>query len=400
MTAVFPSAASESQAGHWMRSPWIWVLGCFLVSRLILQAVGIMARWGWEAFMLDHFHWFSSVASWLDVWSAWDSGWYFNIIQHGYDTSVTHVNPDGTPRQLNFAFFPLYPLLVWLLSKATGNPLLAGVLLSNACFLASLRLLYAVGKPRWGDDAARAAVAILCFMPHSFIFSAVYTESLFLMLLLGCVLAADRQQWFLAGVLGAFLAATRLVGITVGLGLLWIFLEQRRAAGILDWRPRRADLRVLWLGLIPLGIVAFAVYLHFHAGDAFAFMKAQRGWYRVWHFPLVAIGKSLYFATPENVYLAIATCLHLALAACVVLLRRWDEVLLALPLMLVPLLSGPGDVPLASMPRYFLVVFPLVGVMAYVYRRAPTVAGLCFLLMALWNGFLMTAWATGLHIVI
>lgn len=400
MTAVFPPVASGPQAGHWTRSPWIWILGCFLVSRLLLQAIGIMARWGWETFMLDHYYWFSATASWLDVWSAWDSGWYFNIIQNGYDTSVVPFQADGRPNQQNFAFFPLYPLLVWALTKVTGSVLAAGVLVSNVCFLASLRLMLAVGTPRWGEGAARAAVVILCFMPHTFIFSAVYTESLFLMLLLGCVLAADRRQWFLAGVLGALLAATRLVGITVGLGLLWIFWEQRRAAGITDWRIRPSDLRVLWLGIIPLGIVAFAVYLHFHAGDAFAFMKAQQGWYRVWHFPLWAIGKSLYLGTAENVYLAIATTLLLALGACVVLLRRWDEALLALPLMLVPLLSGPGDVPLASMPRYFLVVFPLVGAMAYIAQRAPTVAGVCFLLMALWNGFLMTAWATGLHIVI
>lgn len=398
MTAARAVAQEGRPSGY---KTWLWIAGVFLLSRVLLLAIGQMARWGWELHMLANYQWFTNNPVWLQLWAAWDSGWYLRIVEQGYDKSLLQFHADGTLRQLNHAFFPLYPLLTWLLNKLLHNPVAAGVLLSNLCFLGALRLVHQFAEQRWGERSGNLAVTILCFMPHTFIFSAVYTESLFLLLLLGCVLAAHREQWWLAGLLGALLAATRLVGVTVGLGLLWIFWEQRKAAGITGWRIRRYDLRLLWLGLVPMGIVAFAVHLHFHCGDALAFMKAQQGWYRVWHFPLYAIGKSLYLGSLfENVYLAVATSLHLLLAACLVLLRRWEDCLIALPLMLVPLLSGPGDIPLSSMPRYFMIVYPLLGVMIYIARRAPTFARLNFITMVLWNGFLMTAWTTGLHIVI
>lgn len=385
----------------WTPSPWVWILGCFLLSRLLLHLVGLYARWGWEGFMEDHYQWYLHPSAWLDMWAVWDSGWYMHIVEHGYARELIWQQPDGTPMQLNLAFFPLYPLLMWLMKQATGHVVVAGYLISNGCLLAACRLLYLLGRERWGEAEARLAVAILCFMPHSFVFSSVYTESLFLMLLLATVLAAHRGCWFWAGVLGALLASTRLVGVTVGLGLLWLFWEQRAAAGRRGWTLHREDARVLWLGLIPLGIVAFAVYLHFHNGDAMSFMKAQQGWYRSWHVPFEALWRGLVFhEDQENIYTSLATVALAGLGLCLLAMRRWMEALIALPLMLVPMLSGPGDLPFASMPRYFIVVFPLAGVMARIGTQAPQFGRLCFLAMCTWNGFLMTAWATGLHITI
>ena len=47
----------------------------------------------------------------------WDCGWYLGIVQHGYDAAPHLV--DGW-WQANWAFFPLYPLLVRGLDALTG----------------------------------------------------------------------------------------------------------------------------------------------------------------------------------------------------------------------------------------------------------------------------------------
>src|SRR5688572_21987441 len=40
----------------------------------------------------------------VEIFAAWDSGWYFDIARRGY-----YWNPDG---QSSIAFFPLYPMLI------------------------------------------------------------------------------------------------------------------------------------------------------------------------------------------------------------------------------------------------------------------------------------------------
>jgi hypothetical protein len=40
----------------------------------------------------------------MEVFAAWDSGWYFDIARQGY-----YFNPAG---ESSIAFFPLYPLLM------------------------------------------------------------------------------------------------------------------------------------------------------------------------------------------------------------------------------------------------------------------------------------------------
>ena len=63
-------------------------------------------------------------------------------------------------------------------------------------------------------------------------------------------------------------AATRNTGILLLLPLGVMYLQQAREPRI------RAD--VAWLALVPLGLVGFFTYLHFHTGDAFASLEANR----------------------------------------------------------------------------------------------------------------------------
>src|SRR5438876_11854748 len=73
----------------------------------------------------------------LDGWVRWDSYWSARIAEHGY----TNHDVDGSG-QLDTGVLPLYPLAVRGVGKLVGNVYLAGVLISNVCFIAAGVSLY------------------------------------------------------------------------------------------------------------------------------------------------------------------------------------------------------------------------------------------------------------------
>src|SRR3954468_18630839 len=121
--------------------------------------------------------------------ARWDSVWYLAIANDGY--------PADDPRRT--AFFPLYPLLVRAADALVRDPIVAGALVSLACFAVALVLVHRLTELELGAPAASATVWALALFPASVFFSAVYSEALYLMLSVGCVYAARTGRWGWAG---------------------------------------------------------------------------------------------------------------------------------------------------------------------------------------------------------
>ena len=217
----------------------------------------------------------------------YDASWYATIAEHGYD-----AGPFDASVQHNWAFFPLHPLLWRAAARVTGEFPLTGILLANLCFLFALivvhRLTLAIG---FDVPAADRAVLALALFPVSYFFSLPWTESLFLLLSASCFLSALRERWWLAGVLAALAAVTRISGL---------FLLP--ALAILLWQVRKRTSPAAWLALAiaPIAFAAFAFHLHSVTGDALAFLHIQGAFARPAH------------PTPEAVEWA---------------LRRWDWII-------------------------------------------------------------------------
>jgi hypothetical protein len=341
-----------------------------------------------------------------DVLSApaarWDSVWYLAISGGGYQ---------GEPDRA--AFFPLYPLLV----RAVGAPaalvgpdgaahLVAGVAVSVVALLAGLYLVHRLAALELGERVAGLASALVAFFPTAFFFSAVYSESLFLALSAGALYAGRLGRWGWAGLLGALAAATRSTGalLVVPLALLYLYGPRadrgRLRAGPLDAQPRPAWRRVAhgvrprhrprteaaWLGMVPAGLAAYLAHLQAVTGDWLAPFRAGEAWHRqfagplggVWDGAVAAVAgvRQLASGSREPAYFQPAggdpffVALHnigdfaflvFAAVALVGVLRRlpvaygaWAACALAVPL------SYPvGPEPLASLPRYLAVLFPL-----------------------------------------
>ena len=131
------------------------------------------------------------------------------------------------------------------------------------------------------DKVANSAVWFLFIFPTSFFLHVAYTESLFLSLTLGSFLAARKQHWHIAGLLGAGACLTRVNGLVLGPALATeVFLQ--------CWQTRRIDWRWLWLGLVPLGFLGYLWLNYEVTGDFFAFTKImEEHWYKKFASPLV-----------------------------------------------------------------------------------------------------------------
>ena len=218
------------------------------------------------------------------------------------------------------------------------------------------------------------------------------SDPLFLLLTVASFLAAKRGVWWLAGLMGALAAATRVTGVLLLPALLILYWQQNGGFKF-DWK-------MLFLLLIPAGLLAFMIYLHFITGNAGAFADIQRTWGRnpgfflqpLWNYitnPLVVTDRWDFRLL--NFICAVLTF------ACGFVLVKWREWALAFytfASVIVPLSS----LELQSMGRYTMVVFPLFIVLAVAGSRLridqtirAVFIGLLGIMSALFSGLVTLA---------
>ena len=293
-----------------------------------------------------------------------DVNWYIGIAEHGYDHMPFNAD---VPR--NWAFFPLFPLLLRLASYMTGEFVITGMALSHICFLLALFLLHRVSLlfGLSADDADRALFYLAIF-PTSYFFSIPLPEALFLMSTVASFYFAKSERWWLAGLCGAFASATRTTGVLLLPALAVLYWEMYRP--LRSIRALRKD--GLALLLIPTGLLSYMVYLHVITGNALAFKGAMAAWGRKAGFffsPLLD-----YLAHPAEVAahwdfrLLNFSAVAIALACGLALLKRRQFALGTYTLLVV--LVALSSALLQSQARYAMVVFPVYMALALLGRRA------------------------------
>jgi hypothetical protein len=338
------------------------------------------------------------------VWARWDAVWFLRIAEQGYHTE------EGAP-----AFFPLYPLLIRGLGVVTGGPLVAGVLISTVASGVAFYLLHRLTTHEAGADAARRAVLYVAVAPMAVFLAAVYSEALFLALAVGALWAARRHAWWAAGAYAGLATATRSAGVLllVPLALMWV--EHRGG-----WRRALAP-GAAFLALVPSGLLAYAAYLWVSFGNPLEFGAAQDVWLRRLTTPVHGLYDALAAAVAgvrqlaaggnEPVYwtrsvsepvriaafnlelLAVLVALGLGVWLCFRTLPRaygWY----ALAVVVMPLLTPGRALPLLSLPRFGLVVFPVFMALAVWAGRRPGVHTAVLVTFPMLLGLFLAQWAT------
>jgi hypothetical protein len=279
------------------------------------------------------------------------------------------------------------------------------VLVSLAAACAAVLLLKRVARSVLSAPAQRDAILLLALFPVGYVFTAVYSDALFLALAAGSFLAAQRRRSLLAGVLGGLAVATRVMGLALVPALL-VLLWPRR------WTLREA-VRLVPVLLLPLALGCYALYLERHLGDASAFLDAQTSepWNRdlsvlgplngVWEAASQAWHGSIELAlhlprgqnSPEGYHQldvwAFWNVVHFALLVAAVLLTwlAWTRLGAAFGVysasVLVIATSAPAEfVPLVSFPRFLLADFPALLALAGLLQERPRLRVAVLLLFA------------------
>ena len=199
---------------------------------------------------------------------AWDSEYYLSIAVKGYDDpAVLTDGREQVPYTLNYAFFPVYPLVMRIFSlplrllgmNAIATATLAGVIVSLLGTLLGMIALFDLTYMQLGYDGAMRAVFYLLIFPTGFFLTQVYTEGLFIGLAFSSLALIQYSQkgsryLWAASILAALATLTRAVGVALILALAIRLVTDQLAGQRLSLKnlPWMAGLRSLLYAILPV----------------------------------------------------------------------------------------------------------------------------------------------------
>jgi hypothetical protein len=355
------------------------------------------------------------------MWMRWDANWYREIIRHGY-----RYYPGV---QSSVAYFPAYPLAVMSIAWAFPGVPAAAITVTALSGLGAAVLFHRWCCARMSPAAATTALLVLLVYPYAwYLYGAVYSDAFFLMLVLAAFILVERERYWMAGLVGLVVTASRPTGIAVAIGLVLVVLERanqarcdqrleddldlidladggsaavstsisatattavrvddrsraatRGSSRFLGELRRRFDPRGFPRPAAPVlisfaGLAGWCAYLYYRFGDALLFVDAEGAWHqgagpRTWF-------KYEFFTkihqVPHSIF-ADSLMLHAVLGVAALLVvplvaRRlgWGYAGYVLAVMGIPLL---GTKDFMSCGRYLLAAFPVFAVVGFELAR-------------------------------
>lgn len=334
---------------------------------LLLISICIKLSYFFTAYILDR----SSVLplniivdadGFLSVFNKNDAGWYLRIVENGYphikNQEVLRGFVDGHLEQNSWAFFPLFPFLIYIVASlfhisATIAAFIIIFLFSTACFI----LFYKCAQIFLKDDG-KAWYCTLLFIvfPFNYYYSMFYTESVFFTFMLGAILAIYYKKLYWLLLLLPALVLSRPNGMVVAFVLYIYFFCQywKNMFSSVTFNTAIKEIMKasIWFSVVPLTILVYGWYQYKITGDFFAFSTAQYGWDRHDIFPFLALFRKGDF---QNQFNSIYVCVTLFFAILFYKKIPFSFQLLIWLTILLPL--GKGSI--NSIPRYISILLPL-----------------------------------------
>jgi hypothetical protein len=326
----------------------------------------------------------------FDALAQWDAGWYGEIAKNGYWIAPGQQSP--------VAYFPFYPLLIRALTWLGVNRWVAAVGITICAGVAGLSLIH-----RWFAKVAPAqattAWLLLVSYPYAcYLYGIVYSDAVFLLLVVSAFVALESDAPIAAAVLGACATACRPVAPAVVAGLVVRSLERRRRAGL---PIRFVDLVP---GLAGLGLLAYMAFLQQRFGDPLAFAHVQgapgweqapgwASWLKSEWFNQMAVGHwTVKLRLGAHAFVTVG-----ALAAVPFVFRRLG-VGYGLYCLLVLAMPAISSKDLQGMGRYAIAAFPVLVPMTRWLDEYAGLRDLVLVLLALGLAIASAAWGTGAYV--
>lgn len=289
------------------------------------------------------------------VWANFDGANFLDIARSGYTYP-------------NFAYFPLFPLLISFIHRLTSLPFLeSGLLISNMSFFLSLFVFYKIVLLDFNRKIVLRSIILLLAFPLSFFYGSVYTDSLYFLFSTLSFYFARKSGWFLAGFFGFLAGLSRLIGITLLLALVleWYLQNKGKQENLQILFRKFLKDGAFWTFLVPLGLLTYSLYLQIYYGDFLLFQKAMAYWEQAKFIfpPEVFVGYlnlSLFLLVSKNIHFLVAgfelisTLFYFFLSLYVLKKIRLSYGVWMFTSLLIPIFTGT----LQGMPRYILHLFP------------------------------------------
>ena len=259
-------------------------------------------RFTGEGYQSDHVY---LLEPFMNDQVAWDSEYYLSIAVGGYDDPKSpHLTPQGIITvdsrnqisrsgssfdqsiSVNYAFFPLYPLMIRILAfplqifglTPIATATLAGVIVSALGALLGMLALFDIAREILGEEGALRAAFYLIIFPTGFFLIQVYTEGLFVGLAFPCLAMVKRRYWLAAAILGVAATMTRAIGVTliIPMAIAWIRTGEWME---LEWKQifhQSITLQLLINGFLTISpLIAFLIWRFSYLGLAFNYIESN-----------------------------------------------------------------------------------------------------------------------------
>ncbi len=226
--------------------------------------------------------------SFFRIWKHWDTFHFLYVAANGY-------RPEDSDK-ISMVIFPLYPLLIRGAGFLFRGDLLASALtVSNLAYAGAAVCFYKLARLDQDEESALRAVFYFSIWPTAYFLHAGYAESLFLLLTIASFYCARKGLWLAAGLAGMLASGTRVLGIAVLPALLIEYLASK------NFQIKKIRPDILWLGLVPLGILVYMYICRQVSGNAFLFLDLQRKyWFKFLGFPWQGLHRS-WLAIPNRI---------------------------------------------------------------------------------------------------
>jgi hypothetical protein len=418
--SAFPRA---SRSGQRAIAPVAWIL-CWFVTTISV----FLGAWLGDCFVKS-----DRPLGFAESLARVDGQNYRKIVDIGYEYK------ENLPSSV--AFFPAFPLAVAGLSRASGlDTVLAQLIISNACCFVAFSLMGAYlglrGRHPHSDQLPKgeredqpsprpsliaqerenlvASYALLAMglLPTTFFFRVAYTESMYLCAAIAAIYGIGRGWRIpIVAVIVGLATAIRPVGIALLVPLAWYV-----------WQSSTSKLQLVrrLACAIPLGcwgLLAYMAYQYWKFNEPLAFALTQE-YHRMR--PLGTLGdKVLSLLSWEPIReaydssslgywrnlcdmqsplfsLEFANPIYLVGTAALITVGAWKrwltsyEILLAIPLLVIPYVTRAYEMRMLSQGRFAAIVFPVYIVLGHLLARMPTVVAASLLAL---SGLMMGIYA-------
>jgi len=268
------------------------------VARRLTSAIGAWPWWAqvglvwllgrlytlvWTLFTLQHqpvLPVLPHLDGYFDYASIWDGDYYRQVHDEGYP-QVLPLAPDGTVAASQWAFLPVYPLVVRAVTAVTGLgwPIASTTVSALAC-LGFLLVAYRLFRIRQDHLTALFGVAVISFATASAVLQFAYAESLAFLTVAGVLLLISQGRYLAAAPLVVIASLTRPLGAPLfGLTLMVAVaaLVQARRAGR-DWHSWPIGSLAVLLASGGLAAVAWPLIAAGATGVPNAYLATEAAW--------------------------------------------------------------------------------------------------------------------------